>query len=61
MRYAHSASPHSQATMWPGNEARRARGPCLVDRVNMAELEEPETESEADEAKGKHATGYKAE
>ena len=55
--------------MWPGNEASRARGSHFIDHVSMAEPEivsepqssAPKRQKLADEAKGKHATGYKAE
>ena len=55
--------------MWPGKEASPACGSHFVDRVSMAEPEimseaqssAPKRQKLADTAKGKHATGYKAE
>ena len=55
--------------MWPGNEASQARGSHFVDRVSMAEPDivsnaqssSPKRQKLADEAKEKHATGYKVE
>ena len=52
-----------------GNEASRAHGSHFVDRVSMAEPEivseaqssTPKQQKLANEAKGKHTTGYKAE